>query len=196
MEAAPAPTRQWTIDGRRIALFDGLLPNVGDFVRGLDAASFSRTEVARPETAEHRHWASPIRIEALLPQPLYATTMGALRQFDPATTYQPYRAYTNVAGFGDMLFTHVDCLPGQGDLTALWYMCDRWDVEWGGETVFLDADGEIAASILPRPGRLVIFDGALRHAGRPPARICYVPRYTLAIKFEPVAMQGPPRTTR
>ena len=31
---------------------------------------------------------------------------------------------------------------------------------------------------------LVVFDGAIKHVGRPPNRICYHPRYTFAIKFE------------
>ena len=30
----------------------------------------------------------------------------------------------------------------------------------------------------------VAYDGAIRHAGRPPNRICYAPRYTFAIKLE------------
>jgi len=105
--------------------------------------------------------------------------------------YRPYRAYTNVASFGDMLFTHTDCLPGQHDLTALWYLCERWDVEWGGETMFYDAHDEVALAVVPRPGRLVIFDGAIKHAGRPPSRICHVPRYTFAIKFQRVALAVP-----
>jgi SM-20-related protein len=38
--------------------------------------------------------------------------------------------------------------------------------------------------VSPRPGRLVIFDGSIPHAGRPPSRICHAPRYTLAYKFD------------
>lgn len=54
----------------------------------------------------------------------------------------------------------------------------------GGETVFFDREDEIALAVQPKPGRLVVFDGAIRHVGRPPNRICYVPRYTFAIKLE------------
>jgi len=96
----------------------------------------------------------------------------------------------NLLGYGDMLFTHTDCLPDQHDLTALWYLCERWDLEWGGETMFYDAQDEIACAVRPQPGRLVIFDGAIKHVGRPPNRICYAPRYTFAIKFERVANGG------
>lgn len=178
-------TREYTIDDRPLRVYDGHLPDVGAYVQGLSGAAFTRTEVARPDTAGYKHWASEIKIEALARQPIFDITRRAVLGFmAPGSGYRPYRAYTNVAGYGDVLFTHTDCLPDQHDLTALWYLCEAWDIEWGGETVFFDAVDEIAASVLPKPGRLAIFDGAIKHAGRPPARICYQPRYTLAIKFE------------
>lgn len=180
------PDHEFVVDGRLLHVFDGHLPNVGDYVRGLSGAAFTRTEVARPETAEYKHWATEIKMEALARQPLLALTLRAIAGSSPTgrCDYRPYRAYTNVASFGDVLFTHVDCLPGQRDLTALWYLCEHWDTEWGGETVFYDSNDEIVCSVRPRPGRLVVFDGAIKHAGRPPSRICYAPRYTLAIKLE------------
>lgn len=189
---ALVPSREHVIDGRPLRVFDGHLRNVGEYVLGLSRAAFTRTEVARPETAEYKHWATEIKLDALLKQPILELTRRAVSGFGPPGSYTPYRAYTNVASFGDMLFTHTDCLPDQRDLTALWYLCDRWDVEWGGETVFFDAHDEIAYSVQPRPGRLVVFDGAIKHAGRPPSRICYAPRYTMAIKFERVPAQDLP----
>jgi len=189
--AAPASSRELLIDGRPLRVFDGLLPNVGEYVQGLARAMFTRTEFARPETAEHKHWATEIKLEALMRQPIFEVTRLAVGGFaGPGFGYRPYRAYTNVASYGDMLFTHTDCLPDQHDLTALWYLCERWDLEWGGETMFYDAQDEIACAVRPQPGRLVIFDGAIKHVGRPPNRICYAPRYTFAIKFERVANGG------
>jgi SM-20-related protein len=188
---ALTPTREWTIDGRPLRIFDGHLGNVADYVKGLSRAAFTRTEIARPDTAEYRHWATEIKIEALLRQPIYDITRRAALGFAGADYgYRPYRAYTNVASYGDMLFTHTDCLPEQRDLTALWYLCEQWEIEWGGETVFFDGNDEIACAVRPRPGRLVIFDGAIKHVGRPPNRICYAPRYTFAIKFERVAVSA------
>jgi SM-20-related protein len=187
--AALVPDRVVTVDGRPLRVFDGHLPNVDEYVRGLSRAAFTRTEIARPETAEYKHWATEVKIDALVQQPIFELTRRAVLAFAaPGTGYRPYRAYTNVASYGDMLFSHTDCLPDQKDLTALWYLCERWDLEWGGETLFFDAGDEVACAILPRPGRLVIFDGAIKHVGRPPNRICYAPRYTFAIKFERVAV--------
>jgi hypothetical protein len=182
------PTRELLVEDRPIRVFDGLLPNVGDYVMGLSRAAFTRSEIARPETAEYKHWATEVKLDALVRQPIFETTRQAVRTFArPGTEYRPYRAYTNVASYGDMLFTHTDCLPDQHDLTALWYLCERWAVEWGGETMFYDAQDDVACAVTPKPGRLVIFDGAIKHVGRPPNRICYAPRYTFAIKFERIA---------
>lgn len=181
----PTPARSFDVDGRAIHVFDGLLPNAAAYEEGLARAAFTRTEVARPDTAGYRHWVTETRVEALRQQPIFHATLQAVAAVRPGRRYDVYRAYTNVASYGDMLFTHVDCLPDQQDLTALWYMCSEWDVEWGGETVFFDAHDEIAAAVRPAPGRLVVFDGAIKHVGRPPSRICYRPRYTFALKLMP-----------
>lgn len=181
---ALACNREFLVEGRLVRVFDGHLPDVAQHVRGLSLAAFRRTEVARPDTAEYKHWATEIDVHSLAAHPLFGVTSRAVRGFQqPGFAFRPYRAYVNVASFGDMLFTHTDCLEDQHDLTALWYMCERWDVEWGGETIFFDGAGEVACAVQPRPGRLVVFDGAIRHVGRPPNRICYTPRYTFAIKF-------------
>lgn len=185
--AAIAASRELLIDGRPLRVFDGLLPNIDQYVQGLSRAAFTRTEIARPETAEYKHWATEIKLDALVRQPIFEVTRQAVAAFcSQGRGYKPYRAYTNVASYGDMLFTHTDCLPDQHDLTALWYLCERWDIEWGGETMFYDAHDEVACAVTPKPGRLVVFDGAIKHVGRPPNRICYAPRYTFAIKFERV----------
>lgn len=188
---AAIPNRELQVDGRPIRVFDGLLPDVGEYVQGLSRAAFTRSEIARPDTAEYKHWAVAVKLDALVQQPIFKITERAVRTFaQPGVSYRPYRAYTNVASYGDMLFTHTDCLPEQHDLTALWYLCQSWDIEWGGETMFFDAQDDIACAVIPKPGRLVVFDGAIKHVGRPPNRICYAPRYTFAIKFERVRTSG------
>lgn len=180
-----------SVDGRSIHVLDGLLPNPSEYFLALTRAAFTRTETARPGLEEHRHWVTETRMEVLFQQPIYGLTLRAIASTAPVQqSYRAYRAYTNVAYYGDVLFSHVDCLPGQHDLTALWYLCDEWDLAWEGETVFFDQADEIAAAVRPRPGRLVIFDGAIKHVGRPPSRICYKPRYTFAIKLEPVSARS------
>ena len=188
MAPEPVITRRGSVAGRDIVVCDGLVPEaeLGAYVEALARAPFTRTEVAKPETAEYKHWVSEMPLANVAKLPLWAATERAALAMRPGERYRPYRAYTNFASYGDMLYTHTDCLPDQRELTALWFLATRWDPEWGGETMFFDAAGDALFCASPRPGRLVLFDGAIPHAGRPPSRICFVPRYTFAIKLEPV----------
>jgi SM-20-related protein len=66
--------------------------------------------------------------------------------------------------------------------TVLFYCCPRWEPAWGGETVFFDNDGDVAASILPRPRRALVFKGDVLHVARAPSRFCPVERRVLVFK--------------
>ena len=52
--------------------------------------------------------------------------------------------------------------------------------------MFYNQDDDCVYACTPKPGRVVIFDGAIKHVGRPPNRICYASRFTLAFKLEPM----------
>jgi SM-20-related protein len=184
-----SPTRHGLVEGRDIFVFDGLVPDedLSAYVGALAAAPFTRTEIAREETAEHKHWVNEMPLANVTRLPLWAPTERAIAYARPGECYRPLRAYTNYTAFGDMLYTHVDCRPDQRQLTALWYLSTHWEPEWGGETMFFDASGDAMFCASPKPGRLVIFDGAIFHVGRPPSRICYTPRYSFAIKLGPVS---------
>ncbi len=178
------PTRTASVEGSEIAVFDDLVPpeEAARYFAAISQAAFTRTETARRETAEYRHWVCEMPLENLPRTSLWHATQKAIAVMRPNEAYRPYRCYTNFASYGDVLMTHVDALPGARELTALWFLCDRWDIEWGGETVFFDSQ-EAQVIVSPKPGRLVIFDGAIRHVGRPPNRNCLVARYTFAVKL-------------
>ncbi|MFL6549561.1 MAG: 2OG-Fe(II) oxygenase [Povalibacter sp.] len=180
-----APTRLLRIDGRDIAVFDGLLAadEAQRYAVTIKHAAFTRTEMARPDNVEVRHWVCEMPLENLPRTSLWPATMQAVSAIRASEQYAPYRCYTNFASYGDVLLSHVDALPDRRELTALWFLCEQWDIEWGGETLFFDNSGEAQIAVAPRPGRLLLFDGAIRHAGRPPNRNCPVSRYTFAIKL-------------
>lgn len=180
-------TRTMQVEGRPIRVYDDLvaLSHVKQLTEAFLGANFVRDEVARPDTGQYRHWALNIALETAAQLVVYQPTLSAVRDFEGGESYRIYRCYCNHAAYGDMLFTHTDAQPGQKGLTALWYIAPEWNVEWGGETLFFNADKDAEAAVTPRPGRLVVFDGAILHVGRPPNRICYAPRYTLAFKLEP-----------
>jgi hypothetical protein len=182
-------TRRAQVDGRDIAVFDQLVTpeESGRYAVALAHAAFTKTESARRDTAHLRHWVCEMPLGNLANLSLWPATVSALGLMRPDESYQPYRCYTNFSSFGDVLLTHVDALPERRELTALWYLCEQWDPEWGGETLFFDESNDAQIAVAPKPGRLLIFDGAIRHTGRPPNRNCFAPRYTFAIKLRQVA---------
>lgn len=179
-------TRAVEIEGRPLRVYDDLvaLPQIKRLTEAFLGANFVCDEVARPDTAQYRHWELNIPLETAAQLAVYQPTLAAVRDFEDGDRYRIYRSYCNHAAYGDMLFTHTDAQPGQRGLTALWYIAPEWDVEWGGETMFYNSHQDVEAAVTPKPGRLAVFDGSIVHAGRPPNRICYAPRYTLAFKLE------------
>ena len=55
---------------------------------------------------------------------------------------------------------------------------------YGEEQGEMNRDGEVAIAVLPRRGRLVLFDSRVRHTARPPNRVVLETRYTLALKMK------------
>lgn len=93
-----------------------------------------------------------------------------------------YRIYANFNLHGDFQFAHED---GEG-WTALAFINSRWEEDWGGELIiYPDGDAAIAYCVAPRAGRMVIFDGMIRHRGGSPSKLCLEARISLAIKFRP-----------
>ena len=185
---SPAPTRSGVVSGKPVAVFDDLVDakQIATIAQALEGAPFTRSEIARPDTRQFRHWAHNMDLDAAKQLPLHAPSeIAAGVVGEHPGGYRAYRAYCNFAAFGDMLFTHTDAAPDTHEMTALWFVTPQWDVEWGGETLlFNDAmDAEFVVS--PRPGRLLVFDGRIPHVGRPPNRICFVSRFTFAYKLEP-----------
>jgi hypothetical protein len=182
-------SRRHLVDGREVRIYDGLLQkqDILSLTAMFDQGAFTRTESARPDTAPVRHWVLNIPLEIGLKLPVYAPMMEAVKDASSGRAYRGYRCYCNHAAYGDMLFTHTDSQPGAVEFTALWFIAPEWDVEWGGETLLFNKERDAEVAVSPRPGRLLIFDGSILHAGRPPSRVCYAPRYTLAYKLEPAA---------
>ncbi|MEO3866923.1 2OG-Fe(II) oxygenase [Rheinheimera fenheensis] len=173
------------VDGKPLWVFDDLCPlnETNDLYKSILNGAFKKDEIARPDTQEYRHWALNLNSMLYKSLPLYQRCVDVIASLT-SKRYHAYRGYINHASFGDMLFTHTDCKPESDELTILMYLCDEWNIEWGGETLFYNNEDDCVFACTPKPGRVVIFHGAIKHVGRPPNRICYKPRYTLAFKME------------
>src|ERR1043165_9683137 len=182
-DVSAAPSRSEKIDGRDVFVFDGLVTaeESAVYYRATAQAAFTRSEFASVNSTEVHHWACEMPLQNLPRASLWAATQEAVAAVRPGQEFRPYRAYTNFASFGALLLTHVDAQPDQPrELTALWYLCDRWETDWGGETLFYTPGGDALIAVAPKPARLVLFDGVIRHAGKPPNRNCPIGRYTFA----------------
>ncbi len=93
-------------------------------------------------------------------------------------------AYINGYTYGTDGFPHFEVpTPRAGEQRSiLIYCCSRWEPAWGGETIFFDADGDVSAAILPKPGRVLVFRGDVLHVARAPSRFCPIERRVLVFK--------------
>jgi 2OG-Fe(II) oxygenase superfamily len=91
-------------------------------------------------------------------------------------------AYINLGIPVDPHRIHVDS-EAQGYLTLLFYLNDTWNINWGGETIFLNNQNEIEFTSEFKPGRIIVFDSSIPHAARPQTIDAISYRFSLAIKF-------------
>lgn len=91
------------------------------------------------------------------------------------------RCYANAHTYGVEGAPHTDTKI-YGNFTTILYVVPEWKSEWAGETAFFNVAGEITHSILPKPNRMITFDGTQVHAARALARICPGLRITLMFK--------------
>ncbi len=90
--------------------------------------------------------------------------------------------YANGQTFGQDAIIHRDNKVHPG-LTIVVFCNEYWPTSWGGELVFYnDTKDHIIKAVLPKPRRVVVFDGRIPHAARSPSNTCDQVRMTLAFK--------------
>jgi len=97
------------------------------------------------------------------------------------------RCYVNCYTFGTDAYSHVDdpeYHKNMSDLkteTIIVYLNKIWNIDWAGETVIFEQN-EIEKAVLPRFGRVLVFDSRKLHAARPLTRACPNLRSVLVFK--------------
>jgi len=94
----------------------------------------------------------------------------------------------NLCTPADRFHTHID--NDSNGWTMVYYANLKWDVEWGGDTCFLNEQGDDFEFVSAfKPGRLVLFHPQIPHLIRPPTQLAAENgahfRFTLATKFIP-----------
>ena len=77
------------------------------------------------------------------------------------------RGYYNCFRKCDNPGFHTD--PGGN--TYMFYINYEWDESWGGHTEFKSKETEVLHRIIPKPGRLVVFDARWIHRGTEPTSL-------------------------
>ena len=91
------------------------------------------------------------------------------------------RCYANAHTYGVEGAPHVDSAK-PNNFTTLLYVVPDWKTQWAGETSFFNESGEVTTAVLPRPNRMITFDGTQLHAARAVSRECPALRITLMFK--------------
>lgn len=180
-----------------IHVLDGLFSK--EFVTnlGVNLASFPFTasDYDSEDTKNILHFKCELPAEELLGKPgehplnfpmlsiVACVTFELIRQF--YTDYEnirPGRIHVNCIPHGDFLTNHID---GERDrsLTGLYFANVQWVSHWGGELILCDQHGESLYALDPKPGRVVLFPGAILHRGNAPSRLCFVNRLSIGHKF-------------
>lgn len=96
-----------------------------------------------------------------------------------------YRAYSLLLNYSQNPHFHSDSWNA-GDMTLLYYANLRWDIDWGGETVFADDSLEdIVYTSIYKPGRLVLYDSSIVHKPCTPVSGAPGFRFTFVANFNP-----------
>lgn len=90
----------------------------------------------------------------------------------------PERLIVNAYNHGDSSWVHTDS-DKPNHWTVIVYLNDVWDINWGGETIFIQNGGEFTHCVSPTPGRVVLFDGRIPHGPRAVTREAPLPRLGL-----------------
>lgn len=172
------------VDGRMLVALDGVVPEA--LVTGARAAlqeraAFRRVEQSSPSAPDQRHNVTDHDAAAFCATPLYERIALLVRLFFSGRGFTPSRIYTNAMQFGDVAHIHRD--GNHEGVTALLYANEHWEPSLSGETMFFAEDEAARHAVLPKPGRLLLFVASIKHCGRPPSRLFWGQRLTLAVKF-------------
>ena len=102
--------------------------------------------------------------------------------------YTLKRAYANAYTYGMINEIHQDDFPLSplDIITVMFYLNKEWSIDFGGETNFYKNE-EIINSVLPKPGRVVIFDGFIPHCGKEVNRTCVELRMVASVRYEKIS---------
>lgn len=86
-----------------------------------------------------------------------------------APGFSPWRFIINGQTMGQEGGIHSDFGQGRESDSFVCYLNPEWRPEWLGSTQFFDQEDRECLSVLPEPGKLIHYDGKIKHRGQAPS---------------------------
>jgi SM-20-related protein len=178
-------SRHIRVGGRDVLVIDGLLAAAQRAThRWLGQLPYFLHDVDSVESRRHRHWISVMSPSAdycdAVPVIRYLASVG--QQCFCSANLEVSRAHAYCVPYGEVHVAHRDFDEGAG-ITLLYFANTVWREEWGADMLFFGESGEPEIAVAPKPGRIVVFHGDIRHRAAAPARFCTEARYTLVVRL-------------
>jgi len=154
-----------------LEIFDNKIPNIDKIYKELTRLPYYYGERDAAEYAP-TGMVSPLANDTIT----YNSILDFLPRCEPLKDRTIIRAYVNLFAPRENANFHID---GEKGMTLLYYANLDFDFNEGGETKFLSNNNTIM-SILPVPGRIVVFPAEFKHTASP---FKNNHRFTVAFKF-------------
>lgn len=126
----------------------------------------------------YRHWAAYPKNDEL-----YKSIFECMNYSfkEDGFNLKPERTIVNMYNHGDSSWLHTDSEEGIC-WTAILFMNEYWNSNWGGDFVMVDSNGEILHAAAPTPGKFILFRGDILHGARPVSREAQFARMGVAFQ--------------
>lgn len=186
-------TRSQRVNDREIYVVDGAFSKAGleAIDRRMRAGPYTRSRSSRADTREYKFFAMNLRTADVMETYLGEAVRDAIKTCFPGERFVAKKFVSNMRLFGNSAFPHRDVSTAKKDITVLVYTNTKWEFDWGGETLFYDDSGECVMGVVPKPGRIALFRGAVVHRSGLVNRECYEARFTFAMTFAALPPEAP-----
>ncbi|XP_038073758.1 uncharacterized protein LOC119741890 [Patiria miniata] len=192
-------------EGRVIAVYDNIfsaadLEELQQALLAQGEIMYLPHDVQPEEDVDNAQWIKSFDPEKFATSAVWRRLSQVMRHVSGnRTSWYPYDVALNIVRSADHTRIHQDCEEWEDEYTMVLYLNPDWRPEFCGETVFFEAmpgselqrqlyglhggtEYQPIASVLPKYGRLAVFQGIIPHSARPPSNLFAGARYTFAVK--------------
>lgn len=175
-----------TIDNYPIFVIDHLFSErcIQTMTFWFQSQSFSLNDVDSHNNAFSTHWIRKLdqNFKNLLSIPIFSWLDATSRYYFHSIKLSLIEAKAYVTPYGDTPTYHCDSEITE-TVTAILYVHQNWELDWGGELIISDSSGDPQIAVFPHTGRVVVFRGDLPHKAGTPSRLAFSPRLAIVLRY-------------